>query len=209
MLAMRTLVNDMYLTSEALRIMQKSGKPEISAADAAVLKNYKGYIDRTTRFIPPWVKVAVAIAVGLGTMVGWKRIVVTFGEKIGKNHLTYAQGAAAEITAMANHRCSRLFWLAGQCHSRLVVWRRRHHGRESLRFTVGHGSQPHDGLGADSSRRHDALGLPVLDFPQDSLRRLVAPTAALPRNVLMIKPTPAANNPCRSSAFASNAELHF
>jgi PiT family inorganic phosphate transporter len=47
------------------------------------------------------VKVAVAIALGLGTMVGWKRIVITVGEKIGKNHLTYAQGAAAEITAMA------------------------------------------------------------------------------------------------------------
>ena len=45
-------------------------------------------------------KLAVAMALGLGTMVGWKRIVVTVGEKIGKQHLTYAQGAAAEITAM-------------------------------------------------------------------------------------------------------------
>jgi len=53
------------------------------------------------KFIPTWVKVAVAMALGLGTMVGWKRIVVTVGEKIGKQHLTYAQGAAAEITAMA------------------------------------------------------------------------------------------------------------
>jgi len=42
----------------------------------------------------------VAIALGLGTMVGWKRIVVTVGEKIGKQHLTYAQGAAAELVAM-------------------------------------------------------------------------------------------------------------
>ncbi len=58
-------------------------------------------VDRSTRFIPTWVKVAVALALGLGTMVGWKRIVVTVGEKIGKDHLTYAQGAAAEITAMA------------------------------------------------------------------------------------------------------------
>jgi inorganic phosphate transporter, PiT family len=57
-------------------------------------------VDRATRFIPRWVKIAVAIALGLGTMVGWKRIVVTVGEKIGKDHLTYAQGAAAEITAM-------------------------------------------------------------------------------------------------------------
>jgi PiT family inorganic phosphate transporter len=97
----RNFRNDMYLVSEALRLMQKSGKPQIAAADVAVLKNYKSHIDRATRFIPLWVKVAVALALGLGTMIGWKRIVVTVGEKIGKNHLTYAQGAAAEITAMA------------------------------------------------------------------------------------------------------------
>jgi inorganic phosphate transporter, PiT family len=65
------------------------------------LKNYKSHVDHATRFIPLWVKVATALALGLGTMVGWKRIVVTVGEKIGKNHLTYGQGAAAEITAMA------------------------------------------------------------------------------------------------------------
>jgi PiT family inorganic phosphate transporter len=97
----RNFRNDMYLVSEALRLMQKSGKPAFAASDVAVLKNYKGHIDRATRFIPLWVKVAVALALGLGTMVGWKRIVVTVGEKIGKSHLTYAQGAAAEITAMA------------------------------------------------------------------------------------------------------------
>jgi inorganic phosphate transporter, PiT family len=97
----RNFRNDMYLASEALRIMQRSGKPEIATADAAILKNYKSHIDKATRFIPLWVKVAVALALGLGTMVGWKRIVVTVGEKIGKNHLTYGQGAAAEITAMA------------------------------------------------------------------------------------------------------------
>ena len=91
----------MYLASEAIRLMQKSGKPVIAAADAAVLKNYKSHVDHATRFIPLWVKVAIALALGLGTMVGWKRIVVTVGEKIGKNHLTYGQGAAAEITAMA------------------------------------------------------------------------------------------------------------
>jgi PiT family inorganic phosphate transporter len=97
----RNFRNDMYLVSEALRIMQKSGKPALAANDVAILKNYKKHVDRATRFIPLWVKVAVALALGLGTMVGWKRIVVTVGEKIGKNHLTYAQGAAAELTAMA------------------------------------------------------------------------------------------------------------
>ncbi len=97
----RNFRNDMYLMSEALRLMQRSGTPVLAAADVAVLKNYKTHIDHATRFIPLWVKIAVALALGLGTMVGWKRIVVTVGEKIGKNHLTYAQGAAAEITAMA------------------------------------------------------------------------------------------------------------
>jgi inorganic phosphate transporter, PiT family len=97
----RNFRNDMYLVSESLRLMQKSGQPQISTADQTVLTNYKKHIDHATRFIPLWVKVAVALALGLGTMVGWKRIVVTVGEKIGKSHLTYAQGAVAEITAMA------------------------------------------------------------------------------------------------------------
>jgi inorganic phosphate transporter, PiT family len=97
----RNFRNDLYLISEALRIVQKTGHAQFSDADAAVLANYKKHVDRSTRFIPTWVKVAVAMALGLGTMVGWKRIVVTVGEKIGKTHLTYAQGAAAEITAMA------------------------------------------------------------------------------------------------------------
>src|SRR3984957_9085232 len=97
----RNFRNDLYLVSEALRLTARSGKPAFSAADADVLANYKKHVDRSTRFIPTWVKVAVAMALGLGTMVGWKRIVVTVGEKIGKEHLTYAQGAVAEITAMA------------------------------------------------------------------------------------------------------------
>jgi len=95
------LRNDMYVISEALRLMQKSNVRNLPAADWAVLGNYKKSIDNATKFIPLWVKVAVALALGMGTMIGWKRIVVTVGEKIGKDHLTYAQGAAAEITAMA------------------------------------------------------------------------------------------------------------
>jgi PiT family inorganic phosphate transporter len=97
----RNFRNDMYLCSEAIRLMQKSHEPTFTASENAVLLNYKKHIDHSTRFIPLWVKVAVAMALGLGTMVGWKRIVVTVGEKIGKSHLTYAQGAVAEITAMA------------------------------------------------------------------------------------------------------------
>ncbi len=78
----------------------RPGAPKLNPSDAKAIANYKSYLDHSTKFIPSWVKVAVALALGLGTMVGWKRIVVTVGEKIGKTHLTYAQGAAAEITAM-------------------------------------------------------------------------------------------------------------
>lgn len=91
--------NDMYLASEALRFLMKDKENSLSKPEVAVLNTYKKELDSATRFIPIWVKVAVAIALGLGTMIGWKRIVVTVGEKIGKSHLTYAQGASAELVA--------------------------------------------------------------------------------------------------------------
>jgi PiT family inorganic phosphate transporter len=97
----RNFRNDMYMVSEAIRLVQKSGKPVFTSDEQRILANYKKHIDLATKFIPLWVKVAVAMALGLGTMIGWKRIVVTVGERIGKDHLTYGQGAAAEITAMA------------------------------------------------------------------------------------------------------------
>jgi PiT family inorganic phosphate transporter len=104
--------NDMYLTSEAIRFIEKD--PHGKAFDANTTENlnaFKKEIDTATKFIPLWVKVAVAIALGLGTMVGWKRIVVTIGEKIGKTHLTYAQGASAELVAMATIGAADMFGL--------------------------------------------------------------------------------------------------
>src|ERR1700735_2075987 len=92
--------NEMYLVSEGLRFLGKTKSIEVSAADKSTLAEYKSQLDNSTKFIPTWVKVAVAIALGLGTMIGWKRIVVTVGERIGKTHLTYAQGASAELVAM-------------------------------------------------------------------------------------------------------------
>src|SRR6516164_4206846 len=85
--------NDMYLASEAIRYLMKDRESELNSEETATLNAYKGSLDGATKFIPAWVKIAVAIALGLGTMIGWKRIVVTVGEKIGKTHLTYAQGA--------------------------------------------------------------------------------------------------------------------
>jgi len=93
--------NDMYLASEALRVLAKDKENELTAEEKAQMGEFKKQLDYATKFIPLWVKVCVAIALGLGTMIGWKRIVVTVGEKIGKSHLTYGQGAAAELIAAA------------------------------------------------------------------------------------------------------------
>ena len=103
--------NNMYVASEALRLMDKAKDPAFSEADHSVLMNYKKSLDHSTKFIPTWVKVAVALALGLGTMVGWKRIVVTVGEKIGKQHLTYGQGASAELIAMATIGAADMYGL--------------------------------------------------------------------------------------------------
>jgi PiT family inorganic phosphate transporter len=96
----KLLRSDLYLTSEALGKLIKQKKMD-DPAEQKTAADLKKHMDKLTKFIPLWVKVAVALALGLGTMIGWKRIVVTVGEKIGKDHLTYAQGASAELVAMA------------------------------------------------------------------------------------------------------------
>jgi PiT family inorganic phosphate transporter len=103
--------NDMYLTSEAIRFLMKDKENDLNKDDVAALNAYKGSLDAATKFIPTWVKIAVALALGLGTMIGWKRIVVTVGEKIGKSHLTYAQGASAELVAAATIGAADMFGL--------------------------------------------------------------------------------------------------
>ncbi len=106
----RNVRNDMYLTSESLRSLDKA-PVKFDDDTKRNVAAFKSEIDAATKFIPLWVKVAVAIALGLGTMVGWKRIVRTVGEKIGKTHLTYAQGASAELVAMATIGAADAFGL--------------------------------------------------------------------------------------------------
>ena len=150
----RNFRNDMYVVSEALRLMQKSGNPKFAAADAAVLKNYKTHIDNATKFIPTWVKVAVALALGLGTMIGWKRIVVTVGEKIGKDHLTYGQGARGGNHGDVHHRRGGLVRDAGEYHPRAFIRRGRNDGCQPHRTAIEHGAKSRHGVGADPSRFH-------------------------------------------------------
>ena len=100
----------MFMVSEAIRVLQRQ-KVEFTAEQASALKTYKAALDDSTKFIPTWVKVSVAIALGLGTMIGWKRIVITVGEKIGKSHLTYGQGASAELVAAATIAAADMYGL--------------------------------------------------------------------------------------------------
>ena len=103
--------NEMYLISETLSVLKKKNALSLTPPQQADLDSYKKDIDNATKFIPTWVKVAVAIALGLGTMVGWKRIVVTVGERIGKTRMTYAQGASAELVAMATIGAADMYGL--------------------------------------------------------------------------------------------------
>ena len=94
--------NDMYLSSTAFKRLDKAEQlPAMSQDQGKAIKEYRSKLDSFLQYIPTWVKVAVALALGLGTMVGWKRIVVTVGERIGKNHMTYGQGMSAELVAMS------------------------------------------------------------------------------------------------------------
>jgi PiT family inorganic phosphate transporter len=99
--ATANLRNDMYLSSAALKRLDKDKvMPSLTEADKKTISDYRKSLDKATQYIPTWVKVAVALALGLGTMVGWKRIVVTVGERIGRTHMTYGQGLSAELVAM-------------------------------------------------------------------------------------------------------------
>jgi len=93
------LRSDLYLLSTVMTKLAKNHQLDSPNAEKGA-KATAETINGVTNFIPVWVKAAVALALGLGTMVGWKRIVVTVGEKIGKTHMTYGQGAAAELVAM-------------------------------------------------------------------------------------------------------------
>jgi len=89
------------------------GKEEVrlSEADKTTLKAEMKSVRKLTDYSPTWVLFMISISLGVGTMIGWKRIVKTVGEKIGKEHLTYAQGASAELVAASTIGLSTYFGL--------------------------------------------------------------------------------------------------
>lgn len=93
----KALRTDIYLVNKSIDKLLKDKK---ITDDGQKIATYQANLRQATEYIPTWVKAATALALGLGTMIGWKRIVITVGEKIGEEHLTYAQGASAELVAM-------------------------------------------------------------------------------------------------------------
>ncbi|HCN6804986.1 inorganic phosphate transporter [Escherichia coli] len=73
--------------------------PGVSKEDQNLLKKLRSDMLSTIEYAPVWIIMAVALALGIGTMIGWRRVAMTIGEKIGKRGMTYAQGMAAQMTA--------------------------------------------------------------------------------------------------------------
>ncbi|NOT76748.1 MAG: inorganic phosphate transporter [Cyclobacteriaceae bacterium] len=90
---------DILVMDRNLNELLKKEEARVSESDKTVLKNSLKDLRKVTDYSPGWVIVMISLSLGLGTMIGWKRIVKTIGEKIGKEHLTYAQGASAEFVA--------------------------------------------------------------------------------------------------------------
>lgn len=94
-----------------LSLLAKQQPDALAAADAAQLEHNRAELRDLVDYAPFWVLLGVALALGCGTMIGWKRIVVTVGEKIGKTHMSYAQGASAEIVAAGTIGATAYFGL--------------------------------------------------------------------------------------------------
>jgi phosphate/sulfate permease len=90
--------NIMVLTKEVEKL-EKSGNVNLSMVNMKELNLMTSSMKKHIEYAPVWVIVMISLSLGIGTMVGWRRIVITLGEKIGKEHLTYAQGASSELVA--------------------------------------------------------------------------------------------------------------
>ena len=128
--------NDMYLASEAIRFLMKDKENDLSKDEVATLNAYKGSLDSATKFIPTWVKIAVAIALGLGTMVGWKRIVDHRRREDRQDPPDLRARRLGRARGGGDDRRRRHVRPAGLDHPCAVVGRRRHHGGERLRTAM-------------------------------------------------------------------------
>jgi len=90
---------DIQAIVKSMHAISGSIKITMAGADKATFVSAAHHLNSITDYAPVWVIATISISLGIGTMIGWKRIVLTIGEKIGNEHLNYAQGASAEIVA--------------------------------------------------------------------------------------------------------------
>ncbi len=102
---------DILVLDRNLNKLLKKEEVRVSSADQTIIKTNLKSLRKITDYSPDWVIVMIAMSLGFGTMIGWKRIVKTIGEKIGKEHLSYAQGASAELVAASTIGMSSYFGL--------------------------------------------------------------------------------------------------
>lgn len=102
---------DILVMDRNLNELLKEPEARVSESDKLILKDSLKNLRKVTDYSPGWVIILISISLGLGTMIGWKRIVKTIGEKIGKEHLSYAQGASAEFVAASTIGLSSYFGL--------------------------------------------------------------------------------------------------
>jgi PiT family inorganic phosphate transporter len=102
---------DIQAVNKGIKAIIGDNKIKMPDADKATISAASGGLTKITDFSPEWVIIIISLSLGLGTMIGWKRIVVTLGEKIGKTHLSYAQGATAEMVAASTIGLSSWFGL--------------------------------------------------------------------------------------------------
>src|ERR1700722_14817142 len=97
--------------AKQIKSLSASTAITISDSDKAILFDASKHMTNITDYAPVWVIATISISLGIGTMIGWKKIVTTIGEKIGKEHLNYAQGASAELVAAGTIGMSTWFGL--------------------------------------------------------------------------------------------------
>jgi len=102
---------DIMVMDRNLTAIAKKEEVKLSESEKKTLRDELKKVRKVTDYAPKWVLLLISLSLGMGTMIGWKRIVKTVGEKIGKEHLTYAQGASAEIVAASTIGLSSSFGL--------------------------------------------------------------------------------------------------
>ena len=102
---------DIILIGKSSKALLQSPDINLSANDKKKFEGDIKDLKSLTEYAPDWVILLIALSLGFGTMIGWKRIVKTIGEKIGKQHLTYAQGASSELVAATTIGLSTSFGL--------------------------------------------------------------------------------------------------